>query len=79
MGYEKNQILTVDIEDITSDGEGIGKVNGYPFFVKDAVIGDRAEIRVVRVKKNYAYGRLEKVLVPSPFRVQPVCSFHKQC
>lgn len=79
MGYEKNQILTVDIEDITSEGEGIGKVNGYPFFVKDAVIGDRAEIRVVRVKKNYAYGRLEKVLVPSPFRVQPVCSFHKQC
>lgn len=79
MGYEKNQILTVDIEDITSDGEGIGKINGYPFFVKDAVIGDRAEIRVVRVKKNYAYGRLEKVLVPSPFRVQPVCSFHKQC
>ena len=79
MGYEKNQILTVDIEDITLDGEGIGKVNGYPFFVKDAVIGDRAEIRVVRVKKNYAYGRLEKVLVPSPFRVQPICSFHKQC
>lgn len=79
MKYEKNQILTVDIEDMTSDGEGIGKVGGYPFFVKDAVIGDRAEIRVVRVKKNYAYGRLEKVLVPSPFRVQPVCSFHKQC
>lgn len=79
MGYEKNQILTVDIEDITSEGEGIGKINGYPFFVKDAVIGDRAEIRVVRVKKNYAYGRLEKVLVPSPFRVQPACSFHKQC
>lgn len=79
MKYEKNQILTVDIEDITSEGEGIGKINGYPFFVKDAVIGDRAEIRVVRVKKNYAYGRLEKVLVPSPFRVQPVCSFHKQC
>ena len=79
MEYEKNQILTVDIEDITSEGEGIGKINGYPFFVKDAVIGDRAEIRVVRVKKNYAYGRLEKVLVPSPFRVQPACSFHKQC
>lgn len=79
MIYEKNQILTVDIEDITSEGEGIGKIDGYPFFVKDAVIGDRAEIRVVRVKKNYAYGRLEKVLVPSPFRVQPACRFHKQC
>lgn len=79
MGFEKNQILTVEIEDITSEGEGIGKIEGYPFFVKDAVIGDQAQIRVVRVKKNYAYGRLEKVLVPSPFRVEPMCGFHKQC
>ncbi len=79
MGFEKNQILTVEIIDITSEGEGIGKVDGYPFFVKDAVIGDIAQIRVVRAKKNYAYARLEKVLTPSPFRVEPICSFHKQC
>lgn len=79
MLYEKNQILTVEIEDITSEGEGVGKIDGYPFFVKDTVIGDKVQIRVVRVKKNYAYGRLEKVLCPSPFRVEPVCSFHRQC
>lgn len=79
MGYEKNQILTVEIVDITSEGEGIGKIDGYPFFVKDAVIGDQARIRVTRVKKNYAYGRLEKVLTPSPFRVDAKCAFHKQC
>lgn len=79
MPYKKNQILTVEIEDITSEGEGIGKINGYPFFVKDAVIGDTVQIRVTRTKKNYAYGRLEKVVEPSPFRVEPVCGFHKQC
>ena len=79
MNYEKNQILTVEIVDITSEGEGIGKVEGYPFFVKDAVIGDKAEIRVTRVKKNYADARLEKVNTPSPFRVQPKCALHKQC
>ena len=79
MSYEKNQILTVEIVDITSEGEGIGKIDGFPFFVKDAVIGDRAMIRVTRVKKNYAYGRLEKVLTPSPFRVDAKCDFHKQC
>lgn len=79
MNYEKNQILTVEIVDITSEGEGIGKIDGYPFFVKDAVIGDKAEIRVTRVKKNYAYGRLEKVLTPSPFRVDAKCAFYKQC
>ena len=79
MSYEKNQILTVEIVDITSEGEGIGKINGYPFFIKDTVIGDQAEIRVTRVKKNYAYARLEKVLTPSPFRVDAKCAFHRQC
>lgn len=64
---------------MTSEGEGIGKVEGFPFFVKDAIIGDQARIRVTRVKKNYAYGRLEKVLTPSPFRVEPGCAFHRQC
>lgn len=79
MVYEKNQLLTVEIIDMTTDGEGIGKIDGYPFFVKDAIIGDKAQIRVTRVKKNYAYGRLEKVLTPSSFRVETKCPFHKQC
>ena len=79
MNYEKNQILTVEIVDMTSEGEGIGKLDGYPFFVKDAIIGDKAQIRVTKVKKNYAYGRLEKVVTPSPFRVDAKCVFHKKC
>ena len=79
MGFEKNQILTVEITDMTSDGEGIGKVDGFPFFIKDAIIGDQVRMRITRVKKNYAYGRLEKVLTPSPFRMEPGCVFHRQC
>ena len=79
MGFEKNQSLTVEITDMTSDGEGIGKVDGFPFFIKDAIIGDQVRMRITRVKKNYAYGRLEKVLTPSPFRVEPECAFHRQC
>lgn len=79
MSYEKNQILTVEITDMTSEGEGVGKLDGFPFFVKDTIIGDKAKIRVTRIKKNYAYGRLEKVLTPSPFRVEPKCAFHRQC
>lgn len=79
MNFEKNQILIVEIEDMTSEGEGIGKLDGYPFFIKDTIIGDQAQIRVTKVKKNYGYGRLEKVLTPSPFRVDAKCSFHRQC
>ena len=80
MELQKNQLVTIEILDMSSDGEGIGKLsNGFPIFVKDAIIGDLAEVRIIKLKKNYGYGRLEKVLKPSPFRIEPVCSCHRQC
>ncbi len=77
--YSKNDIVTVKIEDIGTEGEGIGKLEGFTLFVKDAVMGDVVEARLVKVKKNYAYARLEKVLTSSPLRVKPICPYHKQC
>ena len=77
--YRKNDRVTVTIEDIGSEGEGIGRVEGFTLFVKDAVVGDTVEARIVKSKKNYAYARMEKVLKASPFRVEPFCSFHRQC
>lgn len=77
--YQKNDIVTVTIEDIGNDGEGIGKIDGYTLFVKDAVIGDTAEVRITKCKKNYGYARMEKVLIPSSFRVEPKCKLHRQC
>ena len=79
MEIKKNDILTVEITDTGIEGEGIGKTDGFILFVKDAVIGDTVQVKVMKAKKNYAYAKLEKVLVPSPFRVQPPCSFHRQC
>ncbi len=79
MEFQKNDIVTVTIDDMGSEGEGIGKVDGFTLFVKDAVPGDKVEARIVKNKKNYAYARLEKVVVPSPFRVEPGCAFHRQC
>ncbi|MCH5254815.1 MAG: 23S rRNA (uracil(1939)-C(5))-methyltransferase RlmD, partial [Lachnospiraceae bacterium] len=79
MEYRKNDIVTVQIEDIGNDGEGIGKIDGYALFVKDAVIGDVVEAKITKVKKNYAYARVEKVVTPSSFRVEPKCAFHRQC
>ncbi len=77
--YKKNDCVTITIEDMGSEGEGIGKAEGFTLFVKDTVPGDKVEARIVKLKKNYAYGRLEKVLTPSPFRVEPECPFHRQC
>ena len=79
MSFLKNDTVIVNVEDMGADGEGIGKVEGFPLFIKDAVIGDTIEAKIVKNKKTYAYARLEKVLSPSPFRVQPVCQFHRQC
>lgn len=79
MKFQKNDYVTVTIEDIGSEGEGIGKADGFTLFVKDAVIGDKVEAKIVKSKKNYAYARLEKVLEPSPFRVEAKCAFHRQC
>ena len=79
MNYKKNDRVVLDIEDMGAEGEGIGKMDGFPLFVKDAMIGDRIEARITKLKTRYGYARLEKVLVPSSFRVEPVCRFHRQC
>lgn len=79
MNYNKNDIVTVTIEDIGTEGEGIGKIDGFTLFVKDAVVGDKIEAKIVKAKKNYAYARLEKLLKPSPYRTEPRCAYHRQC
>lgn len=79
MNYKKNDVLTVEIEDIGHDGAGIGKVDGYTLFVKDAVIGDVVEVKVMKAKKNYGYAKLLKIITPSASRVEPLCPYAKQC
>lgn len=79
MALEKNDIVRLTISDIGTDGEGIGKVDGYTLFVKDAVIGDTITARVIKLKKNYGYGRLMEVIEPSKDRVEPVCPVARQC
>ncbi len=77
--YSKDQMLTVEITDIGNDGEGIGKVDGYTLFIKDAVIGDRVRAKIMKAKKNYAYAHLEEVITPSPFRQEARCPIARQC
>ena len=60
-------------------GEGIGKYEGMTFFIKDALIGDTIKARATKLKKNYGYARVEKIIIPSPYRVVPECPLHRQC
>ncbi len=77
--YQKDDLLTVEITDIGNDGEGIGKVDGYTLFIKDAVIGDKVSAKIMKAKKNYAYAHLEKVLEPSVHRQEARCPIARQC
>lgn len=79
MEFKKNDLLTVVIEDMGHDGEGIGKAEGYTLFIKDAVIGDTVEAKIMKAKKNYGYARLMRVLNPSPYRVEPKCPCARAC
>ena len=76
---KKNDILTIRIEDMGVDGEGIGKVDNIPLFVKDALIGDVVSVKIMKMKKNYGYARLLEILEPSKDRVTPPCEFHRSC
>jgi len=77
--YKKGDILTVTIDDIDTEGQGIGKADGYTLFVKDALVGDVVKVKIMKAKKNYAFARLEEVITPSSYRIEPKCEHHRRC
>ncbi|MDO4261129.1 MAG: 23S rRNA (uracil(1939)-C(5))-methyltransferase RlmD, partial [Eubacteriales bacterium] len=76
---KKDDLIELTIEDLGADGEGVGRADGMAFFVKDAVVGDRVEAKIMKLKKTYGYARLMRVLEPSPMRCEPRCPFARQC
>ena len=76
---KKNEIYTVTIEDMSHTGEGIGKAEGFTLFVKDAIIGDVAKVKITKLKKTYGYARLMEILAPSPDRTGAPCPLHRAC
>lgn len=79
MNWKKNDTIQIEITDMSDTGEGIGKTDGFTWFVKDAVIGDVVEASVMKMKKSYGFARLQKVLNPSSARVTPLCAVARQC
>ena len=79
MEFKKNQIVELYIDDIGNEGEGIGHIDGYALFLKDAVIGDKVRAKIIKTKKNYGFARVEEVLEASKDRVTPRCPKARQC
>ena len=76
---QKNDLIMLEITDLTEEGQGVGKKDGLVFFVKDSVMGDKVEARILKVKKSYAYAKVEKLLEASPYRITPLCPVAGKC
>jgi len=76
---QKNDLITLEITDLTEEGQGVGKKDGLVFFVKDSVMGDLVEARILKGKKNYAYAKVENLLEASPHRIAPLCPVAGKC
>lgn len=68
---KKNDSVVIEITDMSTTGEGIGRADGYTLFVKGAVIGDTVEAVVTLARASYGFARTRKVIVSSPDRVKP--------
>ncbi|MEL7657099.1 MAG: 23S rRNA (uracil(1939)-C(5))-methyltransferase RlmD, partial [Bacillota bacterium] len=76
---EKGQNYELTIEDMSNEGQGIGRIDGMAVFVDGTIVGDVVKAELTKLKKNYAFGRLTEILEPSAHRVEPNCAYSKEC
>lgn len=76
---EKGQQYELTIEDMSTEGQGIGRIEGLAVFVEGAVVGDVIKAELTKLKKNYAFARLTEILEPSQDRIEPVCGYAGDC
>ena len=76
---EKNKTYEIKIAALGSNGEGIGRIEGYTVFVEGALPSETCLVLIVKTRKHFGYGKLLEILTPSPDRREPCCPVAKQC
>ena len=76
---QKNDILTLEVTALSSDGAGIARHDGMVVFVPFSAVGDVAECRILNVQKSYAYAKIERLITPSEHRIEPDCAVFGRC
>lgn len=76
---EKNKEYEINIDNLGSRGEGVGRIEGFTVFVEGAMPGERVLIKIVKVTRSYAYGKLMHIIQRSSNRVEPKCPYFKYC
>lgn len=76
---EKNKEYILNIISEGYEGEGIAKIDGYPIFIEGALCGEKVKVKIVKVKKSYAYGKLLEIIEKAEGREEPKCNNYKRC
>ena len=71
--FEKNEVIEVEIESLVYGGDGLARKDGMVIFVPDSVPGDKIDIKITNLKKDYARGEIIHIIEPSPHRIEPIC------
>ncbi len=76
---QKNEILEGKVIDLTHEGHGVVKFDRYPIFVPNALINEKIDFKVIKVKKNFAIGKLIDIKEKSEDRIEPPCVYYDKC
>ena len=79
VNLKKNETYKTVITGMTTEGSGVGRIDGTAVFITNTAVGDVIETKIIKTSKNYAIGRVENILEPSPDRIEPDCKYFKQC
>ena len=77
--YQQGSLVELEITDLSNSGDGVGRFEGRAIFVPDTVTGDHVLVRLLRLKRQYAHGKLQQLLSPSPHRIRPSCIVADKC
>lgn len=75
----KNDEFILEITDVTTDGSGIGKLDGMAVFVPLTAVGDVVRVKALKVKKTYAFGKAVEIITPSKDRIENDCPYFNRC
>lgn len=76
---KKNDIIDLEITGLTNEGCGIGKADGIVIFVPFTAVGDKLKVRILKVNRSHCYGKIEKIIFPSPDRIETDCDAFGKC
>ncbi len=79
MSLQKNKIYRTEFTGYTAEGAAVAKINGMTVFVSGGAVGDQCDVKIIKVGKKLAFGKIEKIIIPSKHRIKPVCVHAGKC